>query len=214
MKTRTQLPDLYDSVCWWHLPAHCTCYQAYLNHAVPPASAALAYSCQLIPATGPWHLLGGNHSELSAPRFSQGFFLPPLSSGLSLKSPPQRSLPWPPHLQQPFSLPLCLPPASVLLSSLIPNSSNHFTFISQLKSNRAPCEGVDRHSPVNPSPRAVPGGGDWNCSFVEYINSKPASQQPPCSLSFMLNNLFPDNGLKISHLQNGNEMYAQTQEPY
>lgn len=136
-----------------------------------------AYSCHRALA-----LTWGNHSELSVPRFSQGFFLPPLSSGLSLKSPPQRSLLWPPHLQQSFSLPLCLPPASVLLASPIPNSSNHFTFISQLKSNRAPCEGVDRHSPVNPSPRAVPGRGDWNCSFVEYINSKPASQQPPCFL--------------------------------
>lgn len=191
-------------------------------HATMPTSTMLSLLPQLhwlIPASlflpqGLGTYLGEITRNCPSPDFHKAFSSPPLSSGLSLKSPPQRSLPWPPHLQQSFSLPLCLPPASVLLASPIPNSSNHFTFISQLKSNRAPCKGVDCHSPVNPSPRAVPGGGDWNCSFVEYINSKPASQQPPCSLSFMLNNLFPDNGLEISHLQNGNEMYAQTQEPY
>lgn len=86
------------------LPTTPTLYNVYFNYAVPPALVALAlpaYSCHRAFALT-WNCL--------SPKFHNAFFPPRLYSGLSLKSPPQRSLAWPYHVQTLFGLILYLPP--------------------------------------------------------------------------------------------------------
>lgn len=51
------------------------------------------------------------------------------------------------------------------------------------------------------------------CSVIVYMDKKQASQQPSCSLSLRLNNLFPDNGLRFPICKMGMKCMLKHRSP-